>query len=538
MRAEVLLALNRSFAHCCESGTPSLQRLLAGMAQEILLLVAGDVIGVAALATVEKGRPIVGQARHGVCLSEESLVWLSESCSSRKSALVVKDHSLEPLTYTAAAPRTSVVVQLAARLGKGKEERVQLWFGSDAVVTTRVLEKLQRVSSAVSEWIESSAHTVDMVLATGALRGEYDAYRHDVISCAHDIRAAIGALRYRRSLTAHKDVARSEDEVDLAYIENLLARFGPKGRGVEEIVKQATCSSVYQVVERVVERWRASAHERGVRLIATSPARDAQVLIDPVELERALTNIIGNAIKHSQGSDVRIETQGVQNELWVRVLDNGRGFPATVLNALRSGTQQLQPSGTGWGVGLKSTKNRLEAAGGSLVVSSRDGGGSVVTLSLPMLAYETVEEASPLELRESGTHGLYRSHGSPRGDVWLVDDDKEHSESLGRVVGRYGISSRSFSSLADVMKELECAHPASIICDINMPDGGGEELLSRLGASHYSFPIAIMSGESDETRLYRLAAAGAQAFFSKPVDIEPLVEWVLECSCSAERAAS
>jgi CheY-like chemotaxis protein len=273
-------------------------------------------------------------------------------------------------------------------------------------------------------------------------------------------------------------------------------------------------------------------------LIATCTARDTHVSIDPIELERALTNVIGNAIKHSQGSEVRIETQRVQSELLVHVLDNGRGFPVNVLNALRSRTQQLQPSGTGWGVGLKSTKDRLDAAGGSLVVSSRDSGGSVVTLSLPIVAYETVEDSPLLQLQESSAHGLYSNTSNHRGDVWLVDDDKEHSESLGRVVARYGISTRSFSSLADVMKELECAHPASIICDINMPDGGGKELLSRLGASHHSIPIAIMSGESDETRLYRLAAAGAQAFFSKPVDIEPLVEWVLECACSAERAAS
>jgi CheY-like chemotaxis protein/anti-sigma regulatory factor (Ser/Thr protein kinase) len=292
------------------------------------------------------------------------------------------------------------------------------------------------------------------------------------------------------------------------------------------------------VVERVVERWKASAQKSGVRLIATSPARDSQVSIDSIELERALTNIIGNAIKHSQGSEVRIETQRVQSELLVRVLDNGRGFPVNVLNALRSGTQQLQPSGAGWGVGLKSAKKRLEVAGGSLVVSSRDSGGSVVTLSLPMVAYETLEDPPRLQLQESSAHDSYRNHSNNRGDVWLVDDDKEHSESLGRVVARYGISTRSFSSLADVMKELECAHPASIICDINMPDGGGKELLSRLGASHHSIPIAIMSGESDETRLYRLAAAGAQAFFSKPVEIDPLVEWVGECCRSAEREAS
>jgi signal transduction histidine kinase/CheY-like chemotaxis protein len=537
MRAEVLLALNRSFAHCCESGMPSLQRLLASLAQEILLLVAPEVVGVAALVTVDTGRPIVGQARHGVCLSEESLVWLSESCRNRKNALVVKDHSLEPLTYTAAALRTSVVVQLAARVGKGKEKRVLLWFGSDSVVTTRELEKLQRVASAVSEWIESSVHTIETVLAIGALRGEYETYRNEVISCAHDIRAALGALRYRRSLTEPGEIGRSEDEVDLAYIESLLARFGPKGRSVEEI-QQVTCASVYQLVERVVERWKASAQRSGVRLIATCTARDTHVSIDPIELERALTNVIGNAIKHSQGSEVRIETQRVQSELLVHVLDNGRGFPVNVLNALRSRTQQLQPSGTGWGVGLKSTKDRLDAAGGSLVVSSRDSGGSVVTLSLPIVAYETVEDSPLLQLQESSAHGLYSNTSNHRGDVWLVDDDKEHSESLGRVVARYGISTRSFSSLADVMKELECAHPASIICDINMPDGGGKELLSRLGASHHSIPIAIMSGESDETRLYRLAAAGAQAFFSKPVDIEPLVEWVLECACSAERAAS
>jgi DNA-binding NarL/FixJ family response regulator len=59
-----------------------------------------------------------------------------------------------------------------------------------------------------------------------------------------------------------------------------------------------------------------------------------------------------------------------------------------------------------------------------------------------------------------------------------------------------------------------------------MPDGGAEALLLFLSERRIDAPLAIMSGDSQEERLYHLAARGAEAFFSKPIPVEQMIEWV------------
>jgi signal transduction histidine kinase/CheY-like chemotaxis protein len=535
MRAEVLLALNRSVAGCCEGGAPSLQHLLASMAQELALVVAPDIVGVAVVATPCTGRPSVGQARHGVCLSDEALLSLAEKCRSRGRSLVVKDHTLEPLTYSATAPLASVVVQLTGSLVKQQPHLVQLWFGCEAAVTARLVEKLQRISAAVTEWMESSAYSIELLLETGDARRQFEAYQRDAISCAHDIRAAIGAIKYRQSLSDGGEGSDAcESRADLSYIESLLARFGASSH-VAEVAQTKELCQVFEVVERVVERCKLVAKRSCLTFRVLPSEHEAVTLLDPIELERALTNIIGNAVKHSRGNEVVIQTTQLRGLVKLSIRDNGRGFPAHVLNALRSSASQVRSSGDGWGVGLLSTKRRVEAAGGGVEVSSIAGGGSEVLLTLPSLSYPLPQASPPLEVREGARYGSDRTQ---RGDVWLVDDDAEHSAALGRALSRYGISTRSFSELSEVIKELGRSDVSSIVCDVTMPDGGAEQLLVQLRSAHSLLPVAIMSGESDDARLYRLAGAGARAFFSKPVEIEPLVEWILSCSRDSQRAAS
>lgn len=556
MRAEVLLALNRSVASCCSTGKVSLQRLLSSMAQEIVLMVAPEITGVAVIAAAPGERPLVGQARDGVSLSEEALVWLTESCRGVVRSLVVKDHTFEPLTYSGSAPKSSVVVRLTGQLPYLTQHRVQLWFGCDSTVTSRLVERLQRLSAGVSEWFDSSAQTIEMVLEASSCKQELESYRREVLCSVHDIRAVLGALRYRRSLEEQGEEGGDGSAADLSYIESLLSRLGPRGQikgdcrkapanglsqqgGVRpEVLKgelhQTGCCCVGEVVRRVVERWRASAAHVDIQFYVDPEGINTQATIESIELERALTNIIGNAVKHSKGSEIAIEAQRAGGDLVLVVRDNGEGFPEEVLISLCGGAARLRSSGDGWGIGLISARDRIKAAGGSMVVSSPAGGGSAVTLTLPIPSYATDYHSSALELRELSSYG---SHARQQGEIFLVDDDEEHTASLGRALSRYGVFTRSFSSIDAAAQELTQSNVSPIVCDINMPDGGAEKLLTQVRSAKCSAPIAIMSGESDDVRLYRLAGVGAQAFFCKPVEIEALVEWALACSCRVEKEA-
>jgi DNA-binding NtrC family response regulator len=107
----------------------------------------------------------------------------------------------------------------------------------------------------------------------------------------------------------------------------------------------------------------------------------------------------------------------------------------------------------------------------------------------------------------------------------LVDDDVDHTSSLERILIRKGIATRSFTSVDQAINSISVEPLVSVLCDAHMPDGGAERLLQLLSAQGQKVRFAVMSGEVNDTLLYRFAALGAREFFSKPIEVEELVAW-------------
>lgn len=59
-----------------------------------------------------------------------------------------------------------------------------------------------------------------------------------------------------------------------------------------------------------------------------------------------------------------------------------------------------------------------------------------------------------------------------------------------------------------------------------MPDGGAERLLSILSSRQQTPRFAVVSGDATDEYLYKLAALGAQAFFTKPVAVDDIAGWI------------
>jgi two-component system, NtrC family, nitrogen regulation sensor histidine kinase NtrY len=103
---------------------------------------------------------------------------------------------------------------------------------------------------------------------------------------------------------------------------------------------------------------------------------------DPTQMEQVLINLLKNA--HESGSateDVALEARADAGGLLLRVLDRGRGMSETVLhNAL---LPFYSTKANGSGLGLTLSREIIDAHGGRLSLSNRDGGGLEVRLWLP-----------------------------------------------------------------------------------------------------------------------------------------------------------
>ena len=106
------------------------------------------------------------------------------------------------------------------------------------------------------------------------------------------------------------------------------------------------------------------------------------VWIDAAQIEQALHNLIKNA--HESGSaphDVQLAVRRVGAVFLVEVMDRGSGMSDAVLTHALVPFYSTKRSGTGLGLAL--TREIVEAHGGSIGLHNREGGGLVVSLTLP-----------------------------------------------------------------------------------------------------------------------------------------------------------
>jgi signal transduction histidine kinase len=98
--------------------------------------------------------------------------------------------------------------------------------------------------------------------------------------------------------------------------------------------------------------------------------------------ERALTNIIGNSIKHNEdGCDINIKIEKNNQECLIEIKDNGVGFPEEVLESLNFSTEM--PVGVSHGLGLFIVKQIIAVHGGTIEFKNLEKGSSV-HICMPM----------------------------------------------------------------------------------------------------------------------------------------------------------
>jgi signal transduction histidine kinase len=112
---------------------------------------------------------------------------------------------------------------------------------------------------------------------------------------------------------------------------------------------------------------------------------------DASRIERALVNLVANAIKYSPaGGHVTVsletESDGVSAYALLRVRDQGIGIPAADLPYVFEPFKRAGNVGgvRGTGLGLASVRQIIEQHGGSIDVESVEGHGSTFTLRLPV----------------------------------------------------------------------------------------------------------------------------------------------------------
>ena len=118
------------------------------------------------------------------------------------------------------------------------------------------------------------------------------------------------------------------------------------------------------------------------------------VAIDAVLMERVLCNLLENAAKFSQpGAEITISADVEDDRMALSIRDRGSGFPPgslpRVFDLFERGAAESPVAGVG--LGLAICRAIVEAHGGSIDASNRDGGGACVRIRLPIGGAPAIE---------------------------------------------------------------------------------------------------------------------------------------------------
>ncbi|MDQ1675436.1 MAG: two-component system, OmpR family, sensor histidine kinase KdpD [Actinomycetota bacterium] len=211
-------------------------------------------------------------------------------------------------------------------------------------------------------------------------------------SVSHDLRSPLASAKAAvDSLRGDIEFSDEDRRELLDTAEDSLARLG---RLVENLLDMSRLQagalamapqliSLAEAVPRAVDDLGEAG--RNVRIQISDDLPDINA--DPALLERALANLLTNALRYSAPGEPPLITASEHlDRVEVRVVDRGPGVPATEWDRIFLPFQRLGDcdNATGVGLGLALARGLIEAMGGTLTPEATPGGGLTMAIGLPV----------------------------------------------------------------------------------------------------------------------------------------------------------
>ncbi|WP_276482160.1 sensor histidine kinase [Paraflavitalea pollutisoli] len=156
------------------------------------------------------------------------------------------------------------------------------------------------------------------------------------------------------------------------------------------IVLKKETQSVHHLLEEILLDYRINLGGAPVQLTLEKEATRDMAQIDTFWFTTVVQNILDNAIKynHQEHKAITVSTANDKKQLLLRIADNGVGMNTeTQLNLFEKfyrGVPTLQGEAKGLGLGLFYAKQAIDAHHWKIEVISKEGAGSVFTITLPV----------------------------------------------------------------------------------------------------------------------------------------------------------
>lgn len=302
--------------------------------------------------------------------------------------------------------------------------------------------------------------------------------------------------------------------------------------------------NIVNFVNMVTESFAILASGKDIDLQFFSKEKEVETDFVPDYLNKILNNLIGNAIKYSEGgTHIYVMTEICEKDkkkFIIKVIDNGIGISKDDLPHLFDLFYQTNKhkSKEGNGIGLTITKQLVEVSGGKIDVVSEPGKGTTFTIILPIQISDKIlyshwkEEVKsdftlPYTETDDTKNGFFiekKAKEDTRYTILLVEDNKDIAIYIRSIFPNSKYNIIYCSNGKDAFKLTESSMPDIIITDIIMTKMNGIELIKELKASTLlnHIPIIIISAKNRKEDIYEGLKVGADTYLAKPFQPEEL----------------
>ena len=283
---------------------------------------------------------------------------------------------------------------------------------------------------------------------------------------------------------------------------------------------------ISSIVALAVEALRPEALKRHISLELVD-ASGIRVFADAARLQQVFWNLLSNAIKFTPaGGRVVVRMTVDPDDVSVRVEDNGRGIPASLLpfvfDRFKQGEGESARSGLGLGLAL--VRELVHAHKGTVTAESAgEERGSTFIVRLPL--FLSRQMAVPHIVQPIGEE---IDLAALRPDILVVDDERDARDMLALMLGARGANVRSVGSAMEAFEAMAEQRPDVLLADLGMAVEDGYSLIRRWRLKeredHCPRIAAIaVTAYASPTDRERALVAGYNWHIAKPLDAGELM---------------
>ncbi len=261
-------------------------------------------------------------------------------------------------------------------------------------------------------------------------------------------------------------------------------------------------------------RWMLDKH--GLHVEVDAPA-GAIALSDDQRplLFQAARELLFNVVKHAGVDRARVILTCDGKTSRLTVADEGKGFEAAA------------PGAYAETFGMFSIRERLSLFGGEMLVDSAPGGGTRVTLTMPVTNLGNLGDAAPNRVPENSASSADGGAAAPSKAirVLLVDDHRIVRSGIAEMLSKEP-DLAVVGEAADGLEAIDAARrlrPQVILMDATMPRLNGVEATRAIVAEMPAVRVIGLSMHDGDDMGQRMRAAGAVAYFVKDGPIEAVI---------------